>query len=58
MSVLVGDLSATMKINKISENVSVVSFYYTNYIPTIIFSIAKHIVIVNSKVFLKSDLTL
>lgn len=63
MSFLVGDISVTMKINKMSENLSVESFYFTNCTPTIIslvhiFSIAKHIVIVNSNVLLQSGLTL
>lgn len=63
MSFLVGDLSVTMKINKMSENLSVESFYYTNCTDTIItlvhiFNIAKHIVIVNGNVLLQSELTL
>lgn len=63
MSLLVGDLSFTMKINKMPEKLSVESFYYMNCTPTIIslvhiFTIAKHIVIVNSNVLLQSDLTL
>lgn len=46
-----------MKINKMSENLSVESFYYANCTDTIItlvhiFSIAKHIVIVNGNVLL------
>lgn len=63
MSFLVGDLSVTMKINKMSENLSIESFYYMNGTPTIIslvhiFNITKCIVIVNSNVLLQSDLTL
>lgn len=61
--ILLGDLSDTMKINKMLQNLSVESFYYINCTLIIIFSvhifnIAKHIVIVISNVLLQSDLTL